>query len=47
MMSAYIVNCILRMVAFACITAAAIHFESAKILWWYLLPLAMTFSGQG
>ena len=26
-----------------CVTVAAIHFESANILWWYLLMLVFNF----
>lgn len=27
-----------RMVAFVCITIAAIYFQNASLLWWYILP---------
>jgi hypothetical protein len=37
-----ICNTIVRSVAFVCITLAAIHFESAKLLWWYVVPLLMS-----
>ena len=30
-----------RAVAFVCITIAAIYFQSASLLWWYLLPALM------
>lgn len=30
-----------RIVAFVCITIAAIHFNNASLLWWYILPALM------
>lgn len=39
--SVYIWNSILRAVAFICITVAAIHFDKASILWFYLVPMFM------
>ena len=27
-----------RIVAFVCITVAAIHFQKTSLLWWYILP---------
>lgn len=38
----YMWNCILRAVAFICITVAAIIFEKPSILWFYLLPMFMS-----
>lgn len=37
----YMCNCILRAVAFICITYAAIHFGKIGILWFYLMPMFM------
>lgn len=33
---------IVRIVAFICITYAAIYFDKASILWWYILPTIMS-----
>lgn len=30
-----------RIVAFVCVTIAAIYFEDASLLWWYILPALM------
>ena len=37
-----ICNMIVRIVAFICITFAAVHFERASLLWWYIVPLLMS-----
>lgn len=37
----YMWNCILRAVAFICITVAAIHFGKISILFFYLVPMFM------
>lgn len=39
--TAFIWNSILRMVAFICITAAAIYFGKIAVLWFYLIPMFM------
>jgi hypothetical protein len=31
-----------RIVAFVCITIAAIYFQNALLLWWYILPSIMS-----
>ena len=33
-----------RIIAFICITIAAIYFQKVSILWWYLLPALMSCS---
>lgn len=38
---AYMWNSILRVIAFICITVAAIHFGKIGILWFYLVPMFM------
>ena len=30
-----------RIVAFVCITVAAIYFQNASLLWWYICPMLM------
>ena len=42
----FMYNAVLRSVAFVCITVAAIYFESAGILWWYLVPAFMGLSAE-
>ena len=37
----YMWNCLLRAVAFICITAASIYFNKIGILWFYLVPMFM------
>lgn len=37
-----ICNAIVRSVAFICITFAAMHFQRAALLWWYIVPLLMS-----
>ena len=37
----YMWNCILRAVAFVCITTASIYFGKVGILWFYLVPMLM------
>lgn len=38
---AYMWNSILRVIAFICITVAAIYFGKVGILWFYLVPMFM------
>lgn len=40
----YLINVLLRVAAFVCITYAAIHFNNARVLWWYLAPVFMGIS---
>ena len=42
----FMYNALLRSVAFVCITVAAIWFERAGILWWYIVPALMGLSGK-
>ena len=42
----FMYNAALRSVAFVCITVAAIYFESASILWWYIVPALMGLSAK-
>lgn len=37
-----ICNTIVRIVAFVCITYAALYLRNPKLLWWYLVPLLMS-----
>lgn len=37
----FICNCIVRAVAFICITVAAIYFGIIGVLWFYLIPMFM------
>lgn len=37
----YMWNCILRSVAFICITMASIYFGKVSVLWFYLIPMFM------
>lgn len=30
-----------RIVGFVCVTVAAIYFQNASLLWWYILPALM------
>lgn len=32
-------------VAFICITLAAMHFDKASLLWWYVIPMLTMFIG--
>lgn len=34
--------CVCVVVAFVCITYAAMYFHKPSILWWYLVPLCMS-----
>lgn len=34
-------NIIMRCTLFICVTMAAMHFENATILWWYIMALFM------
>lgn len=44
-MNAFIVaNYACRAVAFICVTVAAIYFNNAGVLWWYIVPLLMSIS---
>ena len=43
----YICNCILRAVAFICITTAAIYFLKTSLLWWYIVPALMGLPFEG
>ena len=40
----FMYNALLRSVAFVCITVAAVWFERAGILWWYIVPALMGLS---
>lgn len=44
---AYMWNCILRAIAFICITVAAIHFGKIGVLWFYLGPIFMSLDYTG
>ena len=41
MKTIFIAHCITRAIAFVCVTIAAIYFQKASVLWWYLAPLLM------
>ena len=40
----FMYNALMRSVAFVCITVAAVWFERAGILWWYIVPALMGLS---
>ena len=37
-----ICNVVVRIVAFICITYAALYLRNPKLLWWYIVPLLMS-----
>lgn len=37
-----ICNAIVRIVAFVCITYAALYLHKPGLLWWYIVPLLMS-----
>lgn len=44
MKTIFIAHCVVRAVAFICVTVAAMYFQKVSVLWWYIAPLLMELS---